>query len=106
MYKGSTTAAHEYGQTIGLDHSTDLDLRGKGQRGIMYHRGTFVDPQFQCDPNVEAGSAGGTMHPMHRIVTLQDIASLKLDELNLSNPNCILGGYSAVYHQPHTSNQA
>jgi hypothetical protein len=43
---------------------------------------------------------------MHRRVTQQDIANLKLDELNLSNPNCILGGYSAVYHQPHTSNEA
>ncbi len=106
LYEGSTTAAHEYGHTIGLDHPTDLDLRGKGQPGIMYPRGTFVDPQFQYDPNAQAGAPGGTMHPMHRIVTLQDIASLKLDELNLSSPNCILGGYSAVYHQPHTSNEA
>jgi hypothetical protein len=106
LYKGSTTAAHEYGHTLGLDHPTDLDLRGKGVPGIMYPRGTLVDPQFQYDPNAEAGAQGGTMHPMYRKVTQQDIDNLKLWEFNLSNPNCILGGYSAVYHQPHTSNEA
>ncbi|MBL0145126.1 MAG: peptidase M10 [Chitinophagaceae bacterium] len=106
LYKGSTTAAHEYGHTLGLDHPTDLDLRGKGVPGIMYPRGTLVDPQYQYDPNVPAGEKGGTMHPMHRKVTQNDIDNLKLHELNLVNPNCILGSYSAIYHQPHTSNQA
>ncbi len=106
LYEGSTTAAHEYGHTLGLDHPTDLDLRGKGVPGIMYPRGTLVDPQFQYDPNVAAGEKGGTMYPIHRRVTQQDIANLRLDQLNLSSPNCILGDYSAVYHQPHTSNEA
>jgi hypothetical protein len=104
LYVGSTTAAHEYGHTLGLDHPTDLDLRGKGTPGIMYPRGTLVDAQYQYDTTAEAGGPGGTMHPKNRKVTQQDIDNLKLGEINLSNPNCILGGYSAVYHQPHSSN--
>ena len=50
LYKGSTTAAHEYGHTLGLNHPKDLDIRGHGVPGIMYPRGTLVDPQFQYDP--------------------------------------------------------
>ncbi|MFZ1313624.1 MAG: peptidase M10, partial [Chitinophagaceae bacterium] len=42
LYKGSTTAAHEYGHTIGLNHPDELDIRGKGVPGIMYPRGTLV----------------------------------------------------------------
>src|SRR6202042_2541757 len=47
----STTAAHEYGHTLGLNHPENLDIRGKGQPGIMYPRGTVCDPQFQYDVN-------------------------------------------------------
>ena len=63
LYVGSTTAAHEYGHTLGLDHPSNLDYRGKGVPGIMYPRGTLVDPQFQYDPAIPAGVTGGTMHP-------------------------------------------
>src|SRR5690348_11604677 len=78
LYEGSTTAAHEYGHTLGLEHPKDLDLRGKGVPGIMYPRGTLVDPQFQYDPSKPAGVTGGTMHPMCRKVFQQDIENLKL----------------------------
>jgi hypothetical protein len=106
LYKGSTTAAHEYGHTLGLDHPADMDLRGKGLPGIMYPRGTLVDPQYQYDPAMPAGQKGGTMHPMHRKVKQQDINNLKLGTYNYSRSGTlILGSYSAVYHQPHTSNE-
>ena len=101
LYKGSTTAAHEYGHTIGLDHPNDLDLRGKGIPGIMYPRGTLVDPQFQYDPSKPAGVTGGTMHPMHRKVLLQDIAGLKLYKLRFRSNKAILGEFTNVYHLPH-----
>jgi hypothetical protein len=104
LYKGSTTAAHEYGHTLGLDHPAELDIRGKGVPGIMYPRGTLVDAAFQYDPTVPAGLKGGTMHPMFRKVTQTDIDNLKLSSFNFNAPETILGNYSAVYHQPHTSN--
>jgi hypothetical protein len=98
LYEGSTTAAHEFGHTLGLDHPRDLDLRGRGRPGIMYPRGTLVDPLFQYDPAVEAGLPGGTMHPMHRRVTLQDIIGLDLHRLSFQNGLAVLGDFTNVYH--------
>jgi hypothetical protein len=101
LYKGSTTAAHEYGHTIGLDHPDDLDIRGKGIPGIMYPRGTLVDPQFQYDPSKPAGVTGGTMHPMYRKVLHEDINHLKLHKLRFRSNRAILGEFTNVYHLPH-----
>lgn len=101
LYKGSTTAAHEYGHTIGLDHPKDLDLRGKGMPGIMYPRGTLVDPQFQYDPSKPAGITGGTMHPIYRRVLPEDIAGLKLHKLRFRGNRAMIGEFTNVYHLPH-----
>ncbi len=106
LYPGSTTAAHEYGHTIGLDHPENLDLRGRGVPGIMYPRGTLVDPQYQYDPAAPAGPNGGTMHPKYRKVKQEDIDQLQLAQYNFARPQLILGHYSAVYHEAHTSNEA
>ncbi|ULT43114.1 peptidase M10 [Niabella defluvii] len=95
LYKGSTTAAHEYGHTLGLEHPSDIDLRGKGVPGIMYPRGTLVDPPFQYDPAQPAGAKGGTLHPMFRKVTQHDIDLLKIQRLDFTNNRAILGSLQA-----------
>lgn len=101
LYEGSTTAAHEYGHTLGLNHPRELDIRGKGVPGIMYPRGTLVDPQFQYDPSKPAGVTGGTMHPMYRKVFQQDIDHLNLHRFLSNNKRAIIGDYTNVYHWPH-----
>lgn len=101
LYKGSTTAAHEYGHTLGLEHPSDIDLRGKGVPGIMYPRGTLVDPAFQYDPAQPAGAKGGTMHPMFRKVTQEDIDLLQIHRLDFINNMSIIGDFSSVWHPDH-----
>ena len=92
LYKGSTTAAHEYGHTLGLDHPKHLDIRGQGVPGIMYPRGTLVDSPFQYDPTIPAGAKGGTMHPIYRRVKEADIQNLKLHKLHFINGRAVVGG--------------
>ncbi|MFZ1312452.1 MAG: peptidase M10, partial [Chitinophagaceae bacterium] len=101
-YKGSTTAAHEYGHTIGLNHPDELDIRGKGVPGIMYPRGTLVDPQYQYEPDKPAGTKGGTLHPMYRRVLQEDIDKLKLNKLNFKNGKTILGEFTNIWHPNHS----
>ncbi len=103
LYKGSTTAAHEYGHTLGLDHPRDMDLRGKGVPGIMYPRGTLVDPEFQYDPTKPAGVTGGTMHPRHRKVKKEDIEDLKLHKIRTRERKIIIGEYTNVFHVDHAT---
>jgi hypothetical protein len=98
----STTAAHEFGHTLGLDHPHELDIRGGGTPGIMYPRGTLVDPHFQYYPEVAAGEKGGTLNPFTRKVLQKDIDDLHLGDLDFNeNGMAIIGGFSSVWHEKH-----
>jgi hypothetical protein len=100
----STTAAHEYGHTLGLDHPQDLDIRGRGQPGIMYPRGTLCDPEFQYDPAAPAGGPGGTLNPWKRKVLASDIAGLRLSRLSFNGRGlAILGEFSSFFHEKHVA---
>jgi hypothetical protein len=103
LYPGSTTAAHEFGHGLGLDHPQELDIRGQGRPGIMYPRGTWVDPEYQYDSNSMPGAPGGTMHPMNRRVLTSDIALLRLEKLRYRQGKAILGEFTSVYHPDHAS---
>jgi hypothetical protein len=99
LLNNSTTAAHEYGHSIGLDHPDKLDIRGKGQPGIMYPRGTVCDPDFQYDPAAEPMKPGGTINPYTRKVLQGDIDHLRLHSLTWNKSGfAVLGDFSSIYH--------
>lgn len=102
LLNNSTTAAHEFGHTLGLHHPHRLDIRGKGTPGIMYPRGTLVDPEFQYYPEVAPGEKGGTLNPFTRRVLQNDIDDLHLDRLDFDkNGFAIVGGFTSVWHEKH-----
>lgn len=98
----STTAAHEYGHTLGLDHPEILDIRGQGVPGIMYPRGTIVDPPFQYNPHAAPLEPGGTINPFTRKVLQQDIDNLRLYRLQFNEKGfATVGDFSYVWHDAH-----
>jgi len=102
LLNNSTTAAHEYGHTIGLHHPDILDIRGKGRPGIMYPRGTIVDNVFQYNPAAAPLEPGGTINPFERIVLQEDIDNLRLKKLDFSrNRFAILGDFTSLWHEKH-----
>lgn len=102
LLDNSSTAAHEFGHSIGLDHPHNLDIRGQGTPGIMYPRGTIVDPQFQYYPEVAPGEKGGTLNPFTRKVLQNDIDDLRLNDLNFDkNGLAVLGGFTSIWHEKH-----
>jgi len=102
LLNASTTAAHEYGHTLGLIHPPMLDIRGKGQPGIMYPRGTIVEPVYQYNPAAAPLEPGGTINPFTRRVLQEDIDNLQLRRLDFSRTGfAVLGEFTSIWHQKH-----
>lgn len=101
LLNDSTTAAHEFGHTIGLHHPANLDIRHAEIPGIMYPRGTLVKPEFQYNPAALPATVGGTLNPVHRKVLQPDIELLHLGKLRFSNNRAIVGAFSSVWHDKH-----
>jgi hypothetical protein len=99
----STTAAHEYGHTLGLLHPVQLDIRGKGAPGIMYPRGTLCDAVYQWNPAAAPATPGGTLNPIHRKVLQSDVDNLQLHKLSFKDDRAVVGDFSSVFHASHGS---
>ena len=100
LYLNSTSAAHEYGHTLGLVHPAELNIFGKGRPSIMYPRGTLVNPEFQYDVNAIPAQNGGTLYPIHRRVMQIDIDNLQLQN-KIENGIFVIGKFSNKFHEAH-----
>ena len=100
LYLNSTSAAHEYGHTLGLVHPAELNIIGKGRPSIMYPRGTLVNPEFQYDVNAIPAQNGGTLYPIHRRVMQIDIDNLQLKN-KIENDIFVIGKFSNKFHEAH-----
>ncbi len=100
LYKGSTSAAHEYGHSLGLPHPLNLNILGAGRPSIMYPRGSIVDAEFQNDVLAQPGGPGGTLNPQSRKVMQENIDQLQLPQ-KINNNVFVLGRLTNKYHEAH-----
>jgi hypothetical protein len=101
----STTPSHEFGHGWGAvkgtadGHPKQKDIRGDGQPGMMYARGTIVDPAYQYNPSASPGTKGGTLDPDKRKVTQNDINYLELNTLQFDkNGKANVGKLTNIWH--------
>lgn len=86
----STTAAHEFGHGLGLDHPHGSDQKEADVPGIMFARNTAVKQEFQWNPAVRAGAIGGALNPKYRKVRVEDVLDIPINKAFLfNNYGCI-----------------
>jgi hypothetical protein len=91
----STTAAHEFGHGLGLDHPLSNDYRGSSSPPpIMAPRGSLVESHYQWNPAAKPGEFGGTMNPKYRKVTVQEIEMIVKNISRDFNGNPVIGRIS------------
>lgn len=91
----STTAAHEFGHGLMLDHDP-LDQRKAEVPGIMFPRGTLVRPEFQWISEAAIGQKGATLKPHHRKVRAEDIKSIPWNRVRMEKNMGCLGDGTAL----------
>lgn len=91
----STTASHEFGHGLGLDHPNQYDWRGMGRPAIMCPRGTIVDAAYQWNPKAAPGAAGGTMSPAWRLVSQWDVDNVGIGSLGFDSAGMATVGYAS-----------
>lgn len=99
---GSTSEGHEYGHGLGLDHPAADEsgqIKVTGQPGIMYPRGSHVDPEYQYDPKAAQGATGGTIKPDTRKVTQQDIQNVVDKLIQGKDGKASIGTASNFYYK-------
>ena len=65
LLDNSTTAAHEFGHTLGLVHPHDLDIRGKEHPVSCIPVVLWLIRHFQYYPEVAAGAKGRHLKSVH-----------------------------------------
>ena len=100
----STTAAHEFGHSIGLQHNP-LDERKATVPGIMFARGTWVKPEFQYVPSLNFWQVGGTINPVYRHVRPEDVAAVHIEKLKFTEDGVACIGEGRLRKVPSNSVQ-
>jgi hypothetical protein len=90
----STTASHEYGHGLGLNHDA-FNQKDAEIPGIMFARGTLVQSKFQWNPLAASGAPGGSIKPHHRRVRGEDLAKIDLQGVRFERELGCLGHGSA-----------
>ena len=99
LYEGSTTAAHEYGHTLGLNHPYDMDLRRAGRALCIRGEHWLIRPIN----TIQLFLPGNRRHhasafPGSACARYPPVAASPSD---FSRSKAVIGDFTNVYHWPH-----